>query len=163
GSQFVAARVRDKICKSLRQICIAAILRQPLQEIVMKLFERIEVYNDFTPRSAAMNMAIDEALLETANAASICFYRWLSPAISFSNPVRDDVKLNGRKIAGAAQRRTRRGLLHQGSIQDVELGSGLAERFAQALCAKCRERKIDNDVLKRACELAKQKYGTESW
>ncbi|PYJ70429.1 MAG: hypothetical protein DME75_09315, partial [Verrucomicrobia bacterium] len=81
--QFVAARVRDKICKSLRQICIAAILRQPLQEIVMKLFERIEVYNDFTPRSAAMNMAIDEALLETANAASIRFYRWQSPAISF--------------------------------------------------------------------------------
>jgi len=81
----------------------------------------------------------------------------------FSNPVRADVMLNGRKIAGAAQRRTRRGLLHQGSIQDVELGSGLAERFAQALCAKCRERKIDNDVLKRACELAKQKYGTESW
>ena len=256
--QFVAARVRDKICKSLRQICIAAILRQPLQEIVMKLFERIEVYNDFTPRSAAMNMAIDEALLETANAASIRFYRWQSPAISFgyfgrfadvaeyaserdlvrrwtgggivfhgedltysivipendqiftgssmsiyekihraladaltergqratiaaigdrgagvsdagynehcfSNPVRADVMLNGRKIAGAAQRRTRRGLLHQGSIQDVELGSGLAERFAQALCAKCRERKIDNDVLKRACELAKQKYGTESW
>ena len=49
----------------------------------MKLFERIEVYNDFTPRSAAMNMAIDEALLETANAASIRFYRWQSPAISF--------------------------------------------------------------------------------
>src|SRR5439155_15721109 len=35
----------------------------------------------------------------------------------FANPVRADVILNGRKIAGAAQRRTRRGLLQQGSIQ----------------------------------------------
>ena len=37
----------------------------------MKLFERVEVYNDFMPRPAAMNMAIDEALLESAAAPSI--------------------------------------------------------------------------------------------
>jgi lipoate-protein ligase A len=229
----------------------------------MKFFERVEVYNDFMPRPAAMNMAIDEALLESATAPSIRFYRWESPAFSFgyfgrfadvagntsgrdlvrrwtgggvvfhgddltysivipatdpvfgessmsiyenvhsalvdalaemgrhavvaggvdpggiaagmrtavsasgyncfANPVRADVMLNGRKIAGAAQRRTRNGLLHQGSIQDVDLGNGLAEKFAQALCEKCGERKIDNDALKRARELADQKYGTDAW
>src|SRR2546423_1117404 len=37
----------------------------------------------------------------------------------FANPVRADVLLDGRKIAGAAQRRTTRGLLHQGSIQNT--------------------------------------------
>ena len=35
----------------------------------------------------------------------------------FAKPVRADVMIDGRKIAGAAQRRTRRGLLQQGSIQ----------------------------------------------
>src|SRR6266436_1587507 len=81
----------------------------------------------------------------------------------FANPVHADVMLNGRKIAGAAQRRTRRGLLQQGSIHNVDFGNGLAKRFAQALSTKSWERKIENDVLKRACELAKQRYGTEDW
>ncbi len=59
----------------------------------------------------------------------------------FANPVRADVMIDGRKVAGAAQRRTRAGLLQQGSVQYVDLGNGLAERFVQALSANCRERK----------------------
>ena len=58
----------------------------------------------------------------------------------FANPVRADIMIDGRKIAGAAQRRTRRGLLQQGSIQGIDIGNGLAERFAQALSANCSER-----------------------
>ena len=81
----------------------------------------------------------------------------------FANPVRADVMLNGRKIAGAAQRRTRQGLLHQGSIQGVDLGNGLAERFAKVLSANFSERKIDEEILDRAAELAHSKYGTDSW
>jgi hypothetical protein len=53
-------------------------LRQIAREIkkmFMKLFERIEICNDFTLRSAAMKMAIDEALLDTAAIPSIRFYR----------------------------------------------------------------------------------------
>ena len=49
----------------------------------------------------------------------------------FANPVRADVMIDGRKIAGAAQRRTRRGLLQQGSIQGIEFGKSLTEQFAQ--------------------------------
>ena len=89
--------------------------------------------------------------------------RGYNPPLCFANTVRADVMLNGHKIAGAAQRRTRSGWLHQGSIQNVDLANGLTERFAQALSAKCSDRKIDNDVLKRACELAKQKYAAEDW
>jgi lipoate-protein ligase A len=81
----------------------------------------------------------------------------------FANPVRADVMIDGRKIAGAAQRRTRRGLLQQGSIQGIELGKSLTEQFAQALSTSCRERKIDEEILNRARELAEQKYGTETW
>ncbi len=81
----------------------------------------------------------------------------------FANPVRADVMLNGRKIAGAAQRRTRRGLLQQGSIQYSDLRNGLSERFAQALSANCSEGGINRETLDRARELAEQKYGTEAW
>lgn len=225
----------------------------------MSIFGALNVYHDIAPRSAAMNMAIDEALLESASAPSIRFYRWESPALSFgyfgrfadvadkaserdlirrwtgggivfhggdltysvvipvndpvfaessmsiyenvhralrealvangeraelalvagvvdagtaifdrgfncfANPVRADVTIDGRKVAGAAQRRTRAGLLQQGSVQYVDLENGLAERFAQALSANCRERNIADDVLKRGQELAEQKYETDAW
>jgi lipoate-protein ligase A len=218
-----------------------------------ELFARLEVYSDNAPRSAAMNMAIDEALLESAATPSIRFYRWESPALSFgyfgrfadvadkasecdlvrrwtgggtvfhgedmtysivipaseaafselsmsiykkihhalcdalnvigkraelsggatvrdrryndcfANPVRADVTIDGRKVAGAAQRRTRAGLLQQGSVQYVDLGNGLAERFVQALSANCSERTIANEVMNRAWDLARQKYGSDAW
>ena len=227
-----------------------------------KLFTALDVYHDIPSRSAAMNMAIDEALFESANAPSIRFYRWDHRAISFgyfgnfadvseykcdlvrrwtgggivfhgddltysivipssdsafaessmsiyekihralryaliatgepaelsavaavyerrhprrsavidrryrkdcfANPVRADVLINGRKVAGAAQRRTRRGLLQQGSIH-VDFENGLTAPFGQALSANCNECKIENDVLDRACKLVEQKYGTDAW
>ena len=47
------------------------------------LFSLVHAYQDASARSAAMNMAIDEALLEHATVSSIRFYRWHSPALSF--------------------------------------------------------------------------------
>ena len=229
----------------------------------MSIFATLNVYHDLAPRSAAMNMAIDEALLESAIVPSVRFYRWESPALSFgyfgqfshvaiyaserdlvrrwtgggivlhgqdltysivipasgaafressttiyanvhralcdalnangeravvagdvdrggvafamragvssggyncfANPVRADVMIDSRKVAGAAQRRTRAGLLQQGSVQYVDLGNGLAEQFAQALSVKCSERNVNNAVLNRARELAHQKYGANVW
>jgi lipoate-protein ligase A len=81
----------------------------------------------------------------------------------FANPVRADVMIDGRKIAGAAQRRTRRGLLQQGSIQGVDLENGLAQRFARALSLNCIEREIQEKLLDRARKLVQQKYGTDAW
>src|SRR6266567_2922399 len=49
----------------------------------MPIFAELEIYKNATPRSAAMNMAIDEALLETEMIPSIRFYQWKSPALSF--------------------------------------------------------------------------------
>ena len=222
-------------------------------------FASLDIYHDAAAHSAAMNMAIDEALLEFAAVPSIRFYQWHSRALSFgyfgkfadvatyagerdlvrrwtgggivlhgddltysivipandaaldessiliyekvhcalcttlneigkravvvgsarcadrtpqrgvptnncfANPVRADVMLDGRKVAGAAQRRARSGLLQQGSIQGVDLGNGLANRFVRALSANCSERKINEEILKRARELAQRKYGADSW
>jgi lipoyl(octanoyl) transferase len=252
-----------------------------IKKATQSLFAALTVYHDNAPHSAAMNMAIDEALLECVTVPAIRFYRWESPALSFgyfgrfadvasyrderdlvrrwtgggivfhgedltysivipardavftessmsiyeeihralvaalsrmgeraqllavaavydrqksrngdpkvapqrsgdrdslqsavadrrynscfANPVRADVLIDGRKIAGAAQRRTRRGLLQQGSIQGVDIGNGLAERFPQTLSANCSERKVDDEILNRARELAEWKYGTEAW
>jgi len=249
-------------------------------DMTTRLFAALLVYHDDTPHSAAMNMSIDEALLEHAAVPSIRFYQWHSPALSFgyfgkfadvasyagerhlvrrwtgggivlhgddltysivipvgdaafgessisiyekihhalshafiangaraelvsvaalcerqearkgdlqiapavgnrrslssavadrrysdcfANPVRADVIIAGRKVAGAVQRRTRSGLLQQGSIQGVDLGNGLAQRFAKALSANCSERKINEEILNRARELAQRKYGADSW
>ena len=229
------------------------------KEATQSLFEALTVYCDDVPHSAAMNMSIDEALLESANIPAVRFYHWDSPALSFgyfgkfsdvatyaaerdlvrrwtgggivfhgndltysivipasdsasdessitiyerihhalrealigsgqcaevvgsarcadltpqrrvsanncfANPVRADVMMDGRKIAGAAQRRTRHGLMQQGSIQGFAIRTDLAQKFAQALSAKCSQLKINEKVLQRARELAQQKYGTESW
>jgi lipoate-protein ligase A len=229
------------------------------------LFAALDVYHDAAPHTAAMNMAIDEALLEFVTIPLIRFYRWQSPALSFgyfgrftdvasyqcerdlvrrwtgggivfhgedltyslvipsrdtafsesstsiyetvhqalcdalsetgqpavvaagddrvprsamvatrtgisdagyscfANPVRADVMIDGRKIAGAAQRRTRGGLLQQGSIQGIEFGISLTEQFAQALSTNRCERKVVENILNRARELAEQRYGAESW
>jgi len=244
----------------------------------MSIFGALEVYQDDPARSAAMNMAIDEALLEMANIPSIRFYRWSSPALSFgyfgrfadvvdyaaqralvrrwtgggivlhgddltysviiprndpvfagssmsiyenvhgalcqalrvivkhadllavaavcdrrtiqdrsvhsweitgreinatvtdrhyndcfANPVRADVLVDGRKVAGAAQRRTRSGLLHQGSIQRVDLGADFARRFAKELAENCSQRRIDSELSDRAKKIAKKKYATQAW
>src|SRR5262249_50525746 len=81
----------------------------------------------------------------------------------FANPVLADLMMDGRKIAGAAQRRTGRGLLQQGSIQGVTMNTALAEKFAQTLSANCSEFEVNEQIFQRAQELAQQKYGTESW
>lgn len=232
----------------------------------MSIFAALEVYRDKTPRTAAMNMAIDESLLENAKAPSLRFYRWDHPALSFgyfgkfsdvesesserdlvrrwtgggivmhgndltysivipscdsafahstmsiyekvheavrdalcatgrhaelaavaavcdrrpqidsalikrrynqnecfANPVRADVLLNGEKIAGAAQRKTRAGLLQQGSIQYVDLAEDFAGRFAAQLAPICHERQLNGAVIECAHEIAAQKYGTVKW
>jgi lipoate-protein ligase A len=81
----------------------------------------------------------------------------------FANPVRADVMIDGRKIAGAAQRRTRRGLLQQGSIQGIDLENGLVERFAEQLSNDCDPRSLPKSVQCRAREIAAQKYATDAW
>jgi len=236
-----------------------AVPRDSSRPLGMTIFAMLDVYHDHALHSAAMNMAIDEALLDSIAVSSIRFYRWKSPALSFgyfgkfgdvasyaygrdlvrrwtgggvvfhgddltyaiaipanapifgessgsiyvtihaalrnalaaigkcaelapaagvvdagspipgrgnscfANPVRSDVILKGRKIAGAAQRRTRRGLLQQGSIQYIDLETGFPLGFARELSENRSERKIDNELLDRAKEIAEKKYSTEAW
>jgi lipoate-protein ligase A len=102
--------------------------------------------------------------------------RGYSRHLCFANPVSADVMIDSRKIAGAAQRRTRAGLLHQGSIQlatgrvrgaaatgRVDLENGLPERFASELSNVRSEKSLDKSLLERAEKIAERKYGNNHW
>ena len=217
----------------------------------MPVFEQLDVYDDAIPRLGALNMALDEALLESITRPSLRFYRWDHPAVSFgyfgrfqdvaehvtqrdlvrrwtgggivfhgedltytlvipaslkhlhtsskavyasvhaalrdllllrgcraqlatdesppisdacfSRPVVADVIVNGRKIAGAAHRRTRTGLLHQGSIQAIDFSGDFAAAFARALSQRCEDRTFASTLLDRANHIAESKYAKEDW
>jgi lipoate-protein ligase A len=81
----------------------------------------------------------------------------------FHNAVQYDVVLAGRKIAGAAQRRTRSGLLHQGSIQQFDVPPEFGERLAWGLSAVVKQRELSRVEVAMAAELAERKYATREW
>lgn len=81
----------------------------------------------------------------------------------FANPVAADVVIGNRKVAGAAQRRSRGGLLQQGSIQNVQLPADFRRRFTEALSSNVVPYPLDNRTLERAGELAASKYASEKW
>lgn len=78
-----------------------------------------------------LHVAVTEALHAAGIEAEVFDGRASGSAECFAGPVRYDVVVAGGKIAGGAQRRTKRGLLHQGSIQ----GAGLGGEFAPILTA----------------------------
>jgi lipoate-protein ligase A len=217
----------------------------------VKVFDQLLVYDDGEPRSAPLNMAVDEALLETADCPVLRFYGWRGPALSFgyfgayadvadqsahrevvrrwtgggvvphgedltysviiparhsffsrssleiysalhdairqaliangveatlagtvapkvsehcfANAVRSDVLSNGRKIAGAAHRRSRLGLLHQGSIQLPRLPAKFREDLAATLCAQFNYKTLAPELIARADAIARAKYATSEW
>lgn len=81
----------------------------------------------------------------------------------FANPVTYDVMVDGRKVAGAAQRRSRRGLLQQGSIQNVSLSEKFRERFIAELGQNAVVSAIDSALLDESRRLADAKYATDEW
>ena len=81
----------------------------------------------------------------------------------FASPVQYDLVAGGAKIAGAAQRRTRWGLLHPGRIlvklSSPILGTKLAEEFGGSVV----QRLLTQTQREAAEELASTKYGTSAW
>ena len=215
------------------------------------MFDELDVYQDSGRRHASLNMAIDEALLESATKPTLRFYGWKVPSLSFgyfgryddaareggsrdlvrrwtgggivlhgndltysliipaschsfalstgavyaavhqairdvllaegkaaliatsarpkiseacfANAVVADVLLGENKVAGAAQRRTRDGLLQQGSIQVPQLSASFAGNFARSLCSANQIRSLASDLLRRAQKIDESKYATEQW
>ena len=102
----------------------------------------------------------------TANGVEARLASSVAPKVSehcFANAVRADVLCQGRKIAGAAHRRSRAGLLHQGSIQIQKLPAGFINDFAGTLCDRCERGTLSRELIDRANTIAEAKYGTLEW
>lgn len=92
------------------------------------------------------------------------------PGQCFVGAEKFDVLWQGRKIAGAAQRRNRLGLLIQGSIQPPPVQVSRAE-WQRAFCALAAERwgvtwaalEASAELRERIRRLAGEKYGTEGY
>lgn len=88
----------------------------------------------------------------------------------FTTPTRYDVMSDGRKFSGSAQRRTKKGILHQGSISlDASGGDKnlltktIISGFMKVLMLDFISFIPDPALLAEASALAETKYGTDEW
>jgi lipoate-protein ligase A len=87
----------------------------------------------------------------------------------FAKAVRFDVVSDAGKLSGAAQRRTREGLLHQGSIlipdpaRNTDLRCGFAGAFAAKLDVTINPGDLTAEETARAADLERDRYATEAW
>jgi len=87
----------------------------------------------------------------------------------FAKPVRFDIVDGAAKLSGAAQRRTREGLLHQGSIllPDPARNAGLRRAFAEAFSARLELVLSPGELAPaesaRAADLERDRYATDAW
>ncbi|HEX4631127.1 MAG TPA: hypothetical protein VH188_09200 [Chthoniobacterales bacterium] len=122
----------------------------------------------FQRSSIEIYQAIHEAICRTlqANGVEAFLAKNAAPKISescFANAVRADVLSGGRKIAGAAHRRSRAGLLHQGSIQRNDLPERFRADLAEILCPRFERMTLSPEISERAEEIATTKYATSEW
>jgi len=87
----------------------------------------------------------------------------------FAKPVRFDIVAAGSKLSGAAQRRTREGLLHQGSIllpdpaRNAALRSAFTPTFAARLELVISPGDLTAAESARALDLERDRYATDAW
>ena len=81
----------------------------------------------------------------------------------FQNPVHGDVMADGKKLAGAAQRRTKWGMLHQGSIAATVTAEILRRGFSEILGVEFESYKPGAAERTLAGKLAREKYATDAW
>jgi lipoate-protein ligase A len=80
----------------------------------------------------------------------------------FVKPVPFDiVGPSGQKLAGAGQRRSRHGLLHQGSVQGVADSETWQVALARSLASKVKEKDITD--LGDVSKVARERYGNSAW
>ncbi len=81
----------------------------------------------------------------------------------FQKPMRGDVVTSGRKLAGGAQRRTKSGMLHQGSIDAKVSVEQLKQGFQEALGIDFEDYELTESERTVAEKLSSEKYATDTW
>lgn len=92
------------------------------------------------------------------------------PSSCFSRPEQHDLLIDGKKIAGAAQRRTRSGFLIQGSVRPptatvrrTDWQAAWQKIISETLAVAWNEFAPDSNLIKKARQLADQKYSMDSY
>lgn len=82
----------------------------------------------------------------------------------FVAPAVHDVVRGSVKVAGAGQRRGRLGLLHQGSVQQVQIAKDFWGQWAGRMARKVTlADELPDDVASRAQELFEKRYSLPQW
>jgi lipoate-protein ligase A len=84
-------------------------------------------------------------------------------AACFTSPARYDLLLDGRKILGGAQRRSREGFLYQGSIQGLQADQNLDSRIPAAMAATLSPWDAPAGWQALRDELMASRYGNPGW
>ncbi len=98
-------------------------------------------------------LALHHAPLQSPHGSYECFQR----------PVHGDVVADGRKLAGGAQRRTKSGLLHQGSIAAKLSANQIKHGFREALGVEFETYEPTDAERAQAERLVREKYATDAW
>ena len=73
------------------------------------------------------------------------------------------IGIGDRKVCGGAQRRTRRGFLHQGSIQNVKPPRNFARHLLELVAGKAGGFSLSTATIARAKALVANKYASKAW
>lgn len=111
-----------------------------------------------------LHEALAAALALTGCASSLADDRSSAGRECFAAPVQHDILCDGKKIAGGAQRRSKHGLLHQGSVQSTNLGPEGGKLVAHAMAEKVAVlTQAPEEVEREAERLTLTKYANESF
>ncbi|MEP2775281.1 MAG: hypothetical protein ABJQ29_06020 [Luteolibacter sp.] len=111
----------------------------------------------------AIHRILVEVLKAEGDAPALSEVSGRAGGMCFENPVEHDVlDGTGAKMAGAAQRRGKAGLLHQGSVAKAADSHLRGELFAESLSESWWEEDIYVDE-ERVEELVAAKYGRTEW
>jgi lipoate-protein ligase A len=111
----------------------------------------------------AIHAAIADWLATRGKASVLSPTPLTKPAnVCFEAPAEFDLMDAGRKIAGAAQRRTRSGLLHQGTVQMPDVDS-LRDEFPNAFSEQLTMIVPGEELIEATKKLAAQKYAQPAW
>jgi lipoate-protein ligase A len=112
-----------------------------------------------------IHQALANALLEMGEAARLSPVDEGGGALAcFDNPVAYDItNAAGQKIAGAGQRRTRFGLLHQGSVVTAVSSAKLGQTLTSFLSTDVRQFAPEEVFFEDVASLASDRYATDAW
>ena len=111
----------------------------------------------------AIHRILLEVLRSEGGSPDLSKSKGKSGGMCFENPVQHDLMDGkGAKLAGAAQRRGKLGLLHQGSVATAGDSRLRGELFAERLAESWWEAELVVDA-DRVAALVSEKYGRKEW